>query len=182
MLSTCGRRRRLDRDGEPGHHEPLSGPDVGLVVRSHAVESAETVAAMRRAGRRCRRVDDTDRRRTRPLRPLDRTMPREQQHRAEMLMLIRRLPLSLGLRFHDHRSLPVPIRGYHLQTLFTLPWLPYTSFSPPPFSLLPHPHLPSALSQVLLYMPIICAYSCTTSNYKLVGFVTRDDVLPIQLQ
>jgi len=123
MLSTCGRRRRLDRDGEPGHHEPLSGPDVGLVVRSHAVESAETVAARRRAGRRCRRVDDTDRRRTRPLRRLDRTMPREQQ-RAEMLILIRRLPLSLGLRFHNHRSLPVPIRGYHLQTLFTLPWLP----------------------------------------------------------
>ena len=180
MLSTCGRRLRLDRDGEPGHHEPLSGPDVGLVVRSHAVESAETAAVRRRAGRRWRRVDDTDRRRTRPLRRLDRTMPREQQH-AEMLILIRRLPLSLGLRFHDHRSLPVPIRGYHLQTLFTLPWLPYTSFSPLPFPSFPAPPflLPSPTHMICPYSCYIGLY-CTISSYT--GVATRDDVLPIQLQ
>jgi len=44
-------------------------------------------------------------------------------------ILIHRFPLSL-LVFHNHRSLPVPIRGYHLQTLLTLPWLPYTFFLP----------------------------------------------------
>jgi len=54
---------------------------------------------------------------------------------------------------------PVPIRGYDLQTLLTLPWLPYTSFLPlffslPPFSLLSRPNFP--LSPLLLYMPIIC--------------------------
>ena len=40
------------------------------------------------------------------------------------LILIHRFPPSL--LFHSHRSIPVPIRGYHKQTLFTLLWLPYT--------------------------------------------------------
>jgi len=45
------------------------------------------------------------------------------------LILIHHFPLLL--LFHNHRSVPVLIRGYHLQTLVTLPWLPYTSFLPP---------------------------------------------------
>ena len=56
------------------------------------------------------------------------------------------------------------IRGYHLQTLLTLPWLPYTScLSPlflhlPPFLSFPAPtFLPPS---PLIYMPIICPYSC----------------------
>ena len=44
------------------------------------------------------------------------------------LILIHRFPLSL--LFHNHRSLPVSIRGYHLQTFLTLLWLPFTSFNP----------------------------------------------------
>ena len=49
-----------------------------------------------------------------------------------ILGLIHRFPLSL--LFHNHRSLPVPIRGCHLQT-----WLSYTSSLPPLFSLPPFP-------------------------------------------
>jgi len=41
------------------------------------------------------------------------------------LILIHSFPLSL--LFHNHRSLPVSIRGYHVQTFLTLLWLPYTS-------------------------------------------------------
>jgi len=55
------------------------------------------------------------------------------------LILIHRFPLSL--LFHNHRSLPIPIRGYHLQTLLTLPWLPYTSFLPLPSPSLPALHI-----------------------------------------
>ena len=40
------------------------------------------------------------------------------------LILIRRFPLSL--LFHNHHSLAVSIRGFHLQTLLTLLCLPYT--------------------------------------------------------
>jgi len=93
------------------------------------------------------------------------------------LILIYRFPPSL--LFQNHRSLPVPIRGYHLQTLLTLPWLPYTSFLHPLFlpSLFPpfHPYLPSPIS-LLLHMPIISPYSCyidlccTISTYT--GFAT----------
>jgi len=54
---------------------------------------------------------------------------------------------------------PVPIRGYDLQTLLTLPWLPYTSFLPlffspsifPPFP----PQLPT-LPTPPIYAYIIC--------------------------
>ena len=52
--------------------------------------------------------------------------------RRSGLILIPRFPLSL-LLVYNHRSLLVPIHGYHLQTLLTLPW--YTSF--PPFFLMP---------------------------------------------
>jgi len=58
------------------------------------------------------------------------------------LILIHHFPLS-QLLFHNRRSLPVPIRDYHLQTLLTLLWLPYTFFPlslSSPFSLLPRPH------------------------------------------
>ena len=45
--------------------------------------------------------------------------------------------------FRNHRSLPVPICGYHIQTLLTFSWLPYTTFLPlfysPPYFLLPRP-------------------------------------------
>jgi len=62
------------------------------------------------------------------------------------LILIHRL--SLSLLFHNHRSLPVPIRGYRVQTLLTYLGLAYTFFlrlfSPPPFPLLPRPHIPSS--------------------------------------
>ena len=78
------------------------------------------------------------------------------------LISIHSFPLSL--LFYNHRSLPVPICGYQLQTLLTLPWLswlPYTSFlhplALPPFCLLPPP--PSSFSP-LLYMAITCPYSC----------------------
>jgi len=50
------------------------------------------------------------------------------------LILIYRFPLSL-LLFQNHRALPNRIRGYHLQTLLILPWVPYASlpfFLPPP--------------------------------------------------
>jgi len=62
----------------------------------------------------------------------------------QRLILIHHSPLSL-LLFHTHLvSLPVPIRGYHLQTLRTLPWLPYTSSQNSPlFSPLPFPFSPS---------------------------------------
>ena len=99
------------------------------------------------------------------------------------LILIRHFPLSL--LFHSHRSLPVPIRGYHLQILLTLHWLPYTSFLPPLspslfFPILPHPHLLSRFLPLLLYMPIICPHSCyiglycTISSYTVLA--TCDDV------
>jgi len=59
--------------------------------------------------------------------------------RCAGLILIHRFPLSL--LFHNLGSLPVPIRGYHLQTLLTLPWFSYTSFLSlffsHPFSFLP---------------------------------------------
>ena len=58
------------------------------------------------------------------------------------LILIHRFPPSL-LLFHNHHSLPIPIHGYHLQTLLTLPWLPYTSSVPPLFHPLLFPSSPS---------------------------------------
>jgi len=93
----------------------------------------------------------------------------------------------LLLLFHNHRSHPVPILGYHVQTLFTLPWLPYASFlspsSPLPFSILQHPHLPSPSLPLLLYMPIICPYSCYIGLYSTIstytGFATRDDAYDV---
>ena len=72
------------------------------------------------------------------------------------LVLIHRFPLSL--LFHNHRSLPVPICGYHLQTLLTLPWLPFFPSHYPSFhhqhSFPPSPHS--------FY---ICPYSCYTGLY-----------------
>ena len=56
-----------------------------------------------------------------------------------------RFPLLL---FHNHHSLPVPIHGYHLQTLLTLPWLPYTYFNPSCCFPLP-PSLPCPLNLTL---------------------------------
>ena len=86
--------------------------------------------------------------------------------------------------FHNHRSLPVPICGYHIQTLltFSLASLHYLS---PPF-LLPSLFPPSALltflpslSTLLLYMPTIFPYSCCIGLYCTIssctGFATRDD-------
>jgi len=74
--------------------------------------------------------------------------------------------LSLSLLFNNHRSHPVPIRGYHLQILLTLA---YTSSTPVIFSasvsLFPRPHFPSHLSPLLLHTPILCAYSCYISLY-----------------
>ena len=52
---------------------------------------------------------------------------RNNASRRAGLILIHRFPLSLFL-FHNHRSLPIPIRSYHLQTLLTLPWLLNTCF------------------------------------------------------
>jgi len=69
------------------------------------------------------------------------------------LILIHRFPLPL-LSFHNHRSLPVSIHGYHLQTLLTLPWLPCTppSSPSPPVSLLPRPtFLPPSLPTPPVY-------------------------------
>ena len=60
------------------------------------------------------------------------------------LILIHRFPLAL-LSFHNHRSLPVSIHGYHLQTLLTLPWLLFS----PPSSLFP----PSPLPPPFLFLP-----------------------------
>ena len=75
-------------------------------------------------------------------------MIRQAASRHAGLILIHRL--SLSLLFHNRRSLPVPIRGHHLQTLLTLPRLPCTFFlliSPRPFSLLHRPtFLPSLFS------------------------------------
>ena len=81
------------------------------------------------------------------------------------LIMIHHFPLSSITVFHSHRFLPIPIRGYYLQTLFTLPWLPYIS-SPTPFSLLP----PSSLPTPAIYaynMPIqliIYAYTAATHD------------------
>ena len=65
---------------------------------------------------------------------------------AAILSLIHRFALSL-LSIHIHRSLPIPIRAYRLQTLLTLPCLSLhflsPAFSPAAFSLLPRPHLPA---------------------------------------
>ena len=56
------------------------------------------------------------------------------------MLLIHHFPLPL--LFRNHRYLPVAIRGYHLQTVLTLPWHHYTSFLPfPSFSLIHRPHL-----------------------------------------
>jgi len=70
--------------------------------------------------------------------------------RCAGLILIHRFPLSL--LFRNRRSLPIPIRGYHLQTLLTLPWLPYTSFlSPSRFSSFPAPIFLPPLPTPLIY-------------------------------
>ena len=81
--------------------------------------------------------------------------------------------------WHNYCPLPVPIRGYHLQTLLTLSWLPYASFSTLFFSSLfpPSPHPPSFLlsphSYICLYhAPYSCyiGQHCTISTYT--GFAT----------
>ena len=81
-------------------------------------------------------------------------------------------------------SFPVPIRGRHPQTqcllylgLVTLPFFLSLSFSFHPFYLL-HLH-PPTLSPLLLYMPVICPYSCTISSYT--GFATGDDAYDVML-
>ena len=73
------------------------------------------------------------------------------------LILIHRFPLSL-LLFHNHRSLPVPIRGYHVRTVLTLSWVPHTSFLLPLFlppSNFPPSHptspMPIQLHKIQLY-------------------------------
>ena len=67
-------------------------------------------------------------------------MIRQAASRHAGLILIHRL--SLSLLFHNRRSLPVPIRGYHLQILLTLHCLSLHFLSPlffsPSLSLLPH--------------------------------------------
>jgi len=67
--------------------------------------------------------------------PWSRGMPRSIRNTSRLgasrhagLILIHRFPLSLP--FHNHRSLPVPIRGYHLQTLITgFLTLPFSSYN-----------------------------------------------------
>ena len=59
-----------------------------------------------------------------------------------------RFPLSL--LFHDHRSLPVPVRGYHLQILLTVPWLPCPSSLPSLFPLSIFPPSPPRRPQMIL--------------------------------
>ena len=86
--------------------------------------------------------------------------------RRASLILIQCFPPSL-LLFHSHRSLPDPVRGYQLQST-NLPYFTLASlhFLSPPFFLpltLPHfprSQVPSRLSPLFLYMPIICQYSC----------------------
>ena len=78
------------------------------------------------------------------------------------LILIHRFPLSL--LFHNQCSVPVPIRGYHLQTLLTLHWLPYTSslsrlFIPSLFA----PSRPSSFP--FLSTHIIRPHSCYIGPY-----------------
>ena len=95
----------------------------------------------------------------RPVRPLTTNFNYTSCHgtlrRAGLILIHRclRFPLSLIL-FHNHRSLPVSIRGYHLSLLYhgflTLPFLP-------PFSILPRPTILPPLSLLLVYMPIINA-------------------------
>ena len=73
------------------------------------------------------------------------------------LILIHRFPLAL--LFHNHSSLPVSIRGYHLHTpsLLYISFLTLPLFSlSPPFSVLPRTHLPSPS----LPTHIICPYNC----------------------
>ena len=78
------------------------------------------------------------------------------------LILIHRFPLSL--LFHNQCSVPVPIRGYHLQTLLTLHWLPYTSSLSPLF--IPSLFAPSHPSSFpFLSTHIICPHSCYIGPY-----------------
>jgi len=82
------------------------------------------------------------------------------RRRPGLILTSYRFPLSL--LFHNHRSLPVPIRGYHLQTLITLhkAQLLYLGFFLPP------------LSSLLLQLLIICPYSCYISVYCTISSYT----------
>ena len=55
--------------------------------------------------------------------------------------------------------------------------------SPLPFSILQHPHLPSPSLPLLLYMSMICPYSCYIGLYSTIssytGFATRDDAYDV---
>ena len=108
------------------------------------------------------------------------------------LILILHLSLSLSLLFHNQRFLPVPIRGYHLQILLTLPCLSLHFLSPTPISFLLRPHLSLPSLPLLLYrpMPIICQYSCyigpSTALYPAIGlqasgFAARDNAYDVML-
>ena len=91
------------------------------------------------------------------------------------LILIHRFPLSL-LLFHNHRFLPVPIRGF-----LALHFCPL--FFSPPFSLFPAPGVLPLLPLfllLLLYMAITCPYCHIISSYT--GFVDRDDAYGVMLQ
>ena len=52
-------------------------------------------------------------------------------HASRRAGLFLRHRFSLSLLFHNHRSLPVPSRGYHLQTLLTYLASLHFLFSPP---------------------------------------------------
>ena len=97
------------------------------------------------------------------------------RRRPGLILTSYRFPLSL--LFHNHRSLPVPIRGYHLETLITLPWL-----LPSP-SLLTPPTIAYNMPIQLLYKRVLhyiqlhrallptttsCLYSCHAQRNNLI--------------